>query len=131
MEDFGLGIKLTGQRRLIARVIFESTDHPDVNELHRRVSDIDPSIGLATVYRAIKLFVELGIVERHYFGDSTARYEVVGDNPHYHLVDVDSGEIVEFDDGDIQHILQAVAKKKGYEMVCAKLEIYAKRNLKE
>ena len=122
------GVKLTDQRRTIARVISESkktygeADHPDVDELYKRVSNIDPKISIATVYRTVKLFEEAGILVKHDFKAGKARYEINDD--HNHLIDINSGEIVEFVDKDIEELQKKIAKKLGYNLVDHKLELY-------
>ena len=118
------GVKLTDQRRVIAQVMSESTDHPDVDELYNRVSKIDPKISIATVYRTVKLFEESGIVEKHDFKGGKARYEQSPDEHHDHLIDINSGEIIEFVDKDIEKLQDQVAKKLGYKLVDHKLELY-------
>ena len=125
------GVKLTDQRRTIARVISESkktygeADHPDVDELYKRVSNIDPKISIATVYRTVKLFEESGILMKHDFKDGKARYELNDD--HNHLIDINSGEIVEFVDRDIEELQKKIAKKLGYNLVDHKLELYGSK----
>ena len=127
------GLKLTDQRRTIARVILESkeaygeSDHPDVDELYNRVLKIDPKISIATVYRTVKLFEESGIVEKHDFKGGKARYEQSPDEHHDHLIDVNSGEIIEFVDKDIEKLQNEVAKKLGYKLVDHKLELYGSK----
>ena len=122
------GVKLTEQRRIIARVISESketygeSDHPDVDELYSRVSKIDPKISIATVYRTVKLFEEAGILVKHDFKAGKARYEINDD--HNHLIDINSGEIVEFVDKDIEALQVKIANKLGYKLVDHKLELY-------
>ena len=122
------GVKLTEQRRIIARVISESketygeSDHPDVDELYNRVSKIDPKISIATVYRTVKLFEEAGILVKHDFKAGKARYEINDD--HNHLIDINSGEIVEFVDKDIEALQVKIANKLGYKLVDHKLELY-------
>ena len=122
------GVKLTDQRRTIARVISESkknygeSDHPDVDELYKRVSDIDNKISIATVYRTVKLFEEAGILIKHDFKAGKARYEINDD--HNHLIDINSGEIVEFVDKDIEALQVKIANKLGYKLVDHKLELY-------
>ena len=124
------GVKLTEQRKVIARVITESkevygeSDHPDVDELYNRVSKIDPKISIATVYRTVKLFEESGIVEKHDFKGGKARYEQSPDEHHDHLIDINSGEIIEFVDKDIEKLQDQVAKKLGYKLIDHKLELY-------
>ena len=125
------GLKLTDQRRTIARVILESkeaygeSDHPDVDELYKRVSKIDPKISIATVYRTVKLFEEAGILVKHDFKAGKARFEIHDD--HNHLIDINSGEIVEFVDKDIEKLQHEVAKKLGYKLVDHKLELYGSK----
>ena len=127
------GLKLTDQRRTIARVILESkeaygeSDHPDVDELYNRVSKIDPKISIATVYRTVKLFEESGILEKHDFKGGKARYEPSLDEHHDHLIDINSGEIIEFVDDDIEKLQKEVAKKLGYKLVDHKLELYGSK----
>ena len=118
------GVKLTDQRKIIAQVMSESSDHPDVDELYNRVSKIDPKISIATVYRTVKLFEESGIVEKHDFKGGKARYEQSPDEHHDHLIDINSGEIIEFVDKDIEKLQDQVAKKLGYKLVDHKLELY-------
>ena len=121
------GVKLTDQRRIIAKVMSESTDHPDVDELYNRVSKIDAKISIATVYRTVKLFEESGIVEKHDFKGGKARYEQSPDEHHDHLIDINSGEIIEFVDEDIEKLQNEVAKKLGYKLVDHKLELYGSK----
>lgn len=124
------GLRITEQRRVIARVLSESTDHPDVEELHRRALAIDDGISIATVYRTVKLFEDAGILERHDFGDGRARYEATSDEHHDHLIDVESGEVVEFFDQEIEELKTAVARRLGYKLVDHRLELYGMK-LKE
>ena len=116
------GVKLTDQRRIIAQVMSESTDHPDVDELYNRVSKIDPKISIATVYRTVKLFEEAGILVKHDFKGGKARYELHDD--HNHLIDIKTGEIIEFVDEEIDRLQKKVAEKLGYNLVDHKLELY-------
>ena len=118
------GVRLTEQRRLIAKVMGESTDHPDVDVLHKRVSKIDKKVSIATVYRTVKLFEESGILEKHDFKGGKARYEQSPDEHHDHLIDVNSGEIVEFVDQEIEKLQNKVAEKLGYKLVDHRLELY-------
>ena len=118
------GVKLTDQRKIIAKVMSNSEDHPDVNELYLRVSKIDNKISIATVYRTVKLFEEAGIITKHDFKGGKARYEQSPDEHHDHLIDINSGEIVEFVDKDIEKLQNEVAKKLGYKLVDHKLELY-------
>ena len=125
------GVKLTDQRRVIAKIISESkeaygeSDHPDVDELYKRVSKIDSKISIATVYRTVKLFEEAGILIKHDFKAGKARYEINDD--HNHLIDINSGEIIEFVDKDIEKLQNEVAKKLGYKLVDHKLELYGSK----
>ena len=121
------GVKLTDQRRIIAQVMSKSTDHPDVDELYKRVSKIDSKISIATVYRTVKLFEESGILEKHDFKGGKARYEPSLDEHHDHLIDINSGEIIEFVDKDIEKLQNEVAKKLGYKLVDHKLELYGSK----
>ncbi len=124
------GVKLTEQRKVIARVITESketygeSDHPDVDELYNRVSKIDPKISIATVYRTVKLFEESGILTKHEFKGGKARYEALNESHHDHLIDIKTGEIIEFVDNDIEALQKKVAEKLGYKLVDHKLELY-------
>ena len=118
------GVKLTDQRRIIAKVMSESQDHPDVDELYNRVSEIDPKISIATVYRTVKLFEESGIVAKHDFKGGKARYEQLSESHHDHLIDIKTGEIIEFVDDEIEKLQKKVAEKYGYELVDHKLELY-------
>jgi len=119
------GLKMTGQRRVIAKVLSESHDHPDVEMLHRRAAAVDPHISIATVYRTVKLFEEAGITQRHDFGDGRARYEEVSESHHDHLIDLKSGKVIEFANDDIEKIQKEIAKKLGYKLVDHRLELYA------
>ena len=124
------GVKLTDQRKVIAQVISQSkeaygeSDHPDVDELYTRVSKIDPKISIATVYRTVKLFEESGILAKHEFKGGKARYEELNEGHHDHLIDVKSGEIIEFVDEEIEKLQKKVAEKYGYKLVDHKLELY-------
>ena len=118
------GVRLTEQRRLIAKAMSQSSDHPDVDELHKRVSKIDEKVSIATVYRTVKLFEESGIIEKHDFKGGKARYEQSPDIHHDHLIDVNTGEIVEFVDEEIEKLQNKVAEKFGYELVDHRLELY-------
>jgi len=118
------GVKLTDQRRIIAKVMSESQDHPDVDELYNRVSKIDSKISIATVYRTVKLFEEAGIVAKHDFKGGKARYEQLNESHHDHLIDIKTGEIIEFVDDEIEKLQQKVAEKYGYKLVDHKLELY-------
>ena len=118
------GVKLTDQRRLIARTMSEADDHPDVNELYNRVSKKDSRISIATVYRTVKLFEETGILAKHDFKGGKARYEEMRESHHDHLIDIKSGEIIEFVDDEIEKHQKKVAEKYGYDLVDHKLELY-------
>jgi|TARA_Y100001970_G_C14116881_1_gene794079 Fur family ferric uptake transcriptional regulator len=124
------GVKLTDQRKIIARVLSQSkskygeSDHPDVDELYNRVSKIDPKISIATVYRTVKLFEEAGILTKHDFKGGKARYEAIVESHHDHLIDIKTGEIIEFVDDEIEMLQKKVADKYGYKLVDHKLELY-------
>ena len=118
------GMKMTGQRRVIARVLSDASDHPDVEELHRRASAIDTNISIATVYRTVRLFEEAGILERLDFGDGRARYEEAGGDHHDHLIDVNSGKVIEFHNDAIEVLQVQIAKELGYKLVGHKLELF-------
>ena len=124
------GVKLTDQRKVIAKIITESkevygeSDHPDVDELYKRVSKIDSKISIATVYRTVKLFEESGILTKHEFKGGKARYEELNEGHHDHLIDIKSGEIIEFIDNEIEELQKKVAEKYGYKLVDHKLELY-------
>ena len=125
------GVKLTEQRKFIAKVMSESNDHPDVDELYNRVSKIDSKISIATVYRTVKLFEESGIVTKHDFKGGKARYEELSESHHDHLIDIKTGEIIEFVNEEIEKLQKKVADKYGYELVDHKLELYGiKKNKK-
>ena len=118
------GVKLTEQRKIIAKVMSEANDHPDVDELYNRVSKIDSKISIATVYRTVKLFEEFGILAKHEFKGGKARYEQLNESHHDHLIDIKSGEIIEFVDQEIEKLQKKVAEKYGYDLVDHKLELY-------
>tara|TARA_B100000287_G_scaffold355533_1_gene346152 strand:+ start:44 stop:454 length:411 start_codon:yes stop_codon:yes gene_type:complete len=118
------GVKLTEQRKIIAKVMSESNDHPDVDELYNRVSKIDSKVSIATVYRTVKLFEESGIVTKHDFKGGKARYEELSESHHDHLIDIKTGEIIEFVNDEIEKLQKKVAEKYGYELVDHKLELY-------
>jgi Fur family transcriptional regulator, ferric uptake regulator len=119
-----MGLKMTGQRRIIARVLSESDDHPDVETLYKRASLIDFNISIATVYRTVKLLEEAGVIERHDFGDGKARYEEASEDHHDHLINVRSGEIIEFNNAEIEKLQEIIARELGYELVGHRLELY-------
>ena len=124
------GVRLTDQRRLIAKVMSQSSDHPDVDELHKKISKIDEKVSIATVYRTVKLFEESGIVEKHDFKGGKARYEQSSDIHHDHLIDVNTGEIIEFVDEEIEKLQNKVAEKLGYKLVDHRLELYGIKSKK-
>ena len=121
------GVRLTDQRKLVAKIMSESNDHPDVDELHRRVSKIDSKISIATVYRTVKLFEEAGIVSKHDFKGSKARYEQAPQEHHDHLIDINTGKIIEFVNNDIEELQKKVAEKLGYKLVDHRLELYGSK----
>ena len=118
------GVKLTDQRKIIAKIMSEAQDHPDVDELYKRASKIDPKISIATVYRTVKLFEEAGILAKHDFKGGKARYEELNESHHDHLIDIKTGEIIEFVNDDIENLQKKVAEKYGYTLVDHKLELY-------
>lgn len=118
------GLRMTGQRRIIAQVLDDSQDHPDVEELYARASAQDAGISIATVYRTVKLFEEAGILDRLEFGDGRARYEDAERDHHDHLIDINSGEVIEFVDPEIEELQEKIARKLGYELRGHKLELY-------
>src|SRR5262249_47220072 len=117
--------RMTGQRRVIARVLSESHDHPDAEELHRRAAAIDSHISIATVYRTVRLLEDAGILERHDFRDGRSRFEEMPDEHHDHLIDVQSGKVIEFHNDQIEELQRQVAEKLGYKLVDHRLELYA------
>lgn len=119
------GMKMTEQRRVIARVISESEDHPDVEELYNRAVAVDPNISIATVYRTVRLLEEADIIEKHDFGDGRARYEEATDEHHDHLIDVKSGKVIEFVNEEIEKLQERIAREYGYRLVDHRLELYA------
>ena len=124
------GVKLTDQRKIIAKVMSDSHDHPNVDELYKRISIIDPKISIATVYRTVKLFEESGILAKHDFKGGKARYEELSESHHDHLIDVKTGEIIEFVNEDIEALQKKVAEKYGYDLVDHKLELYGVKKKK-
>jgi len=118
------GLRITEPRRVIARVLSEAEDHPDVEQLHRRVSAIDPGISIATVYRTVRLFEEAGILDRHEFGDGRSRYEAVADTHHDHLINIETGDVVEFVDPELEQLQRMIAERLGYRLVDHRLELY-------
>ena len=121
------GVRLTDQRKLVAKIMSESNDHPDVDELHKRVSKLDSKISIATVYRTVKLFEEAGIVAKHDFKGTKARYEQTTQEHHDHLIDINTGEITEFVNDDIEKLQRQVAAKLGYKLVDHRLELYGSK----
>jgi Fur family transcriptional regulator, ferric uptake regulator len=121
------GLKMTGQRRLIARVLSDASDHPDVEEVYRRAVKLDPKISLATVYRTVRLLEDAEILERHDFRDGRARYEELSRSHHDHLIDVDSGKVVEFHDDEIEELQRQIAEKLGYRLIDHRLALYGVR----
>ncbi|MEM8743660.1 MAG: Fur family transcriptional regulator [Pseudomonadota bacterium] len=118
------GMRMTGQRRIIARVLSDADDHPDVEEVHKRASAVDPNISLSTVYRTVRLFEEAGILERHEFGDGRSRYEQVAKEHHDHLIDIRTGKVIEFQNEQVEKLQEAIARELGYELVDHRLELY-------
>jgi Fur family ferric uptake transcriptional regulator len=119
------GMRMTEQRRVIAQVIEQSDDHPDVEELYKRASQVDPRISLSTVYRTLNLFEEAGLVNKHDFKDGRARFEPIPDEHHDHLIDIRSGKVIEFRNEEIEAIQEVIAKRLGYRLVDHRLELYA------
>ena len=118
------GMKMTGQRRVIASVLSEADDHPDVEEVYRRATEIDPRISIATVYRTVRLFEEASILERHDFGDGRSRYEEITSEHHDHLIDIQSGRVIEFQNRDIELLKERIAAEHGFRLVGHRLELY-------
>jgi Fur family ferric uptake transcriptional regulator len=121
------GLKMTGQRRVIARVLSEAGDHPDVEELYRRASALDQHISIATVYRTVRLLEEKGILERRDFGGGRARYEPTEHGHHYHLIDIDTGKVIEFEDAEHQRMMRAIADRLGFDLVSLRLELFGRK----
>jgi Fur family ferric uptake transcriptional regulator len=119
-----LGLKMTDQRRVIARVLGAADDHPDVEEVYHRATTIDPRISLATVYRALRLFADVNLLERHDFRGGRSRYEAIPEEHHDHLIDVESGAVIEFQDSEIEQLQRAIAEKLGYKLIDHRLELY-------
>ncbi|MDG2003667.1 MAG: Fur family transcriptional regulator [Novosphingobium sp.] len=122
------GLRITEQRRVIARVLSESVDHPDVERLHQRASEIDPRISIATVYRTVRLFEEAGILDRHDFGDGRARYEAAPEAHHDHMIDVETGKVIEFVDPELEVLQRQIAEKLGFRLVDHRMELYGVRS---
>ena len=118
------GLRITEQRKVIAQVLGDSEDHPDVEKLHERAAAIDPGISIATVYRTVRLFEEAGILERHDFGDGRARYEAAAEAHHDHLIDVETGKVIEFVDEELERLQRRIAEKLGYRLVDHRMELY-------
>ena len=118
------GLRITEQRRVIARVLSEAEDHPDVEALHERASAIDSGISIATVYRTVRLFGEAGILERHDFGDGRARYEAAAETHHDHLIDVETGRVIEFTDEELEALQRHIAERLGFRLVDHRMELY-------
>ena len=118
------GLRITEQRRVIARVLSEAEDHPDVEALHERASAIDSGISIATVYRTVRLFEEAGILERHDFGDGRARYEAAAETPHDPLIDVETGRVIEFTDEELEALQRHIAERLGFRLVDHRMELY-------
>lgn len=121
------GVRLTGQRRVIARVLSDASDHPDVEELYRRAAQYDSRISIATVYRAVRLFEEKGILERRDFGGGRARYEPSEEGHHHHLIDIDTGKVIEFQDAEHEDLMRLTAARLGFDLVSLRLEIFARK----
>ena len=120
-------MRITEQRRVIARVLSESADHPDVEKLHKRATAIDPGISIATVYRTVRLFEEAGILDRHDFGDGRARYEAAPEAHHDHMIDVETGKVIEFVDPELEALQRVIAERLGYRLVDHRMELYGVR----
>lgn len=118
------GLRITDQRRIIAKVLSDSLDHPDVEALYARASAVDTGISIATVYRTVRLFEEAGILERHEFGDGRARYEAASEAHHDHLIDVETGRVIEFVDPELENLQKLIAEKLGYKLVDHRMELY-------
>ena len=118
------GLRMTDQRRVIARILQQSTDHPDVEELYKRSSAVDSKISIATVYRTVKLFEDAGIIERHDFREGRSRYETVPDEHHDHLIDLKSGKVIEFHSPEIEALQEKIAREHGFKLVDHRLELY-------
>ena len=122
------GVKMTGQRRVIARVLSDASDHPDVEELYRRAVHLDQRISIATVYRTVRLFEEKGILERHDFGGGRARYEPSEHgHHHHHLIDIDTGKVIEFEDTEHEELMRVIAARLGFELVSLRLELFGRK----
>ena len=122
------GLRITEQRRTIAKVLAESEDHPDVETLHGRASAVDPNISIATVYRTVRLFEEAGLLERHEFGDGRSRYEAASETNHDHLIDVETGKVIEFVDEELEELQRRIADRLGFRLVDHRMELYGVRS---
>jgi Fur family ferric uptake transcriptional regulator len=122
------GLKMTGQRRVIARVLSDAEDHPDVEELYRRAAALDARISIATVYRTVRLLEEKGILERRDFGGGRARYEPREHGRHFHLIDVETGKVIEFEDAEHERLMHAIAARLGFDLVSVRLELFARKH---
>src|SRR6201999_139451 len=122
------GVKMTGQRRVIARVLSDADDHPDVEELYRRATRLDQHISIATVYRTVRLFEEKGILERHDFGGGRARYEPSEESHHHHLIDIETGKVIEFQDAEHEQLMHVIAARLGFDLVSLRLELFGRRH---
>jgi len=118
------GLRITGQRRVVAKVLSEAHDHPDVEELYRRAVQVDPRISIATVYRTVRLFEQAGILTKHEFGDGRSRYEEQGEEHHDHLIDTSTGKVIEFHDDEIEALQERIAARLGYRLLGHRLELY-------
>ena len=121
-------VKMTGQRRVIARVLSDASDHPDVEELYRRATKLDARISIATVYRTVRLFEEKGILERHDFGGARARYEPSEQGHHYHLIDIETGKVLEFQDAEHEELMRVIAARLGFDIVSLRLELFGRKH---
>jgi Fur family ferric uptake transcriptional regulator len=121
------GLKMTGQRRVIARVLSDASDHPDVEELYRRATRLDRHISIATVYRTVRLFEEKGILERHDFGGGRARYEPSEESHHHHLIDVETGKVIEFQDAEHEELMRVIAARLGFDLISLRLELFGRK----
>src|SRR3978361_2088825 len=121
------GLKMTGQRRVVAKILSEAGDHPDVEELYRRASALDQHISIATVYRTVRLFEEKGILERHDFGGGRARYEPSEEIHHHHLIDVENGKVIEFQDAEHEELMRVIAARLGFDLVSLRLELFGRK----
>ncbi|MET1755636.1 Fur family transcriptional regulator [Novosphingobium sp. RD2P27] len=125
------GLRITEQRRVIARVLSDSTDHPDVEKLHERATQIDPGISIATVYRTVRLFEEAGILDRHDFGDGRARYEAAPEAHHDHMIDVETGNVIEFVDPELESLQRQIAERLGFRLVDHRMELFGVKLTRE